>query len=211
MTPLAALRCATAPEHERLERRIDIPRRCRSAGEYRALLESFWGLYGELEPRLAAARASCGVLPGWTREESLRWLADDLDDLGCDERERRWLPRCCDLPSLDTPGQVWGALYVVEGAALGGGVIAAELQRAGGGLPSRFFTGSGGERGRRWHRFRAGLADWLSGPGRQAEVEASARAVFTVFERWCVPSPSAVGPAAGQLSAGSGSAGSGVR
>ncbi len=196
---LVALRAATAPEHERLERGLDVVGRSRTAEGYRGLLESFWGLYGALEPRLETARSAARVLPGWSRREGLGWLAADLDDLGCGVERRRGLPRCASLPPLNSADEVWGCLYVVEGASLGGGVIAADLARRagpGGTLPSRFFSGHGAERGRRWHRFRQGLAARLDGPGSAGAVEESARATFLAFERWCAPAP--VGAAAGE-------------
>jgi heme oxygenase len=186
---LPALRAATATEHERLESRLDVPGRCATPAGYRGLLESFWGVYAELEPRLEAARAATGVLPGWSRAQGLGWLAADLDDLGCGPRERHALPRCTDLPALDAADRVWGALYVVEGAALGGGVIAAELARRDPTLPTRFFTGHGEQRGRRWHRFRRELGGRLDRPGALPVVVESARETFAAFELWCAGAP----------------------
>lgn len=187
--PLTALRAATATEHERLEARLDVPGRCATVAGYRGLLESFWGVYAELEPRLEAARAVTGVLPGWSRAEGLVWLAADLDDLGCGPHERCDLPRCPDLPALDGPDRVWGALYVVEGASLGGGVIAAELARQDPRLPTRFFTGHGEQRGRRWHRFRRELGRRLEVAGALPGVVESARETFAAFELWCAGAP----------------------
>jgi heme oxygenase len=186
---LTALRAATAIEHERLESRLDVPARCATPAAYRGLLASFWGLYAELEPRLEAARAATGVLPGWSRAEGLGWLAADLDDLGCGPGERRDLPRCTDLPALDGPDRVWGALYVVEGASLGGGVIAAGLARRDPRLPARFFTGHGEQRGRRWHRFRRDLGRRLDTAGTLPVVVESARETFVAFELWCAGAP----------------------
>lgn len=187
--PLTALRSATAEEHERLETRLDVAGRCATTGGYRALLESFWGLHVELEPGLDAARAVTGVLPGWSRGEVLRRLEADLDDLGCGPSARRDLSRSGDLPSLGGVDRVWGCLYVVEGASLGGGVIAAELARRRLGLPARFFTGDGEERGRRWHAFRRALGRHLEGPTALPGVVQSARETFAAVERWCVRVP----------------------
>lgn len=186
---LHALRAETAGEHERLESRLDVPARCGTRAGYRDLLEAFWGFYSALEPRLDAARAATGVLPGWSRAEVLPWLAADLDDLGCGPDSRRELPRCEDLPDLGGPDRVWGCLYVVEGASLGGGVIAAELGRRDPELPTRFFSGHGEDRGRRWHRFRRELGLRLEGPQALPAVVQSARETFTAFERWCVGVP----------------------
>ena len=97
------------------------------------------------------------------------------------EIDARLLP----TPSLRTADEVWGCLYVVEGAALGGGLIAAEARR--GDLPCRFFTGTGEERGRRWREFRSALGSWLAGAGDVPAVTASAARTFGIFERVCVP------------------------
>jgi heme oxygenase len=183
---LSVLRAGTAEEHDRLERGLDVVGLARTPEGYRRLLETFWGFYVELEPRLESGLAEWNVLPGWSRWEVLGWLADDLHDLGCDAECLRGLPRCTDLPALDDPDSVWACLYVVEGAALGGAVLAAQLAGVPG-APSRFFHGYGEDRGRRWHRFRRSLADWLAGEGSLPAVTASARATFRSFEQWCVP------------------------
>ena len=183
---LSVLRAGTAQEHDRLERSLDVVGLARAPEDYRRLLEAFWGLYAELEPRLESGLAEWAVLPGWSRRETLGWLADDLRDLGCDAEGLRGLPRCTDLPVLADADSVWGCLYVVEGATLGGGVLATQLAGLPG-VPARFFTNYGDARGRRWHRFRRALGDRLAGEGSLPAVTASARATFRTFELWCVP------------------------
>ena len=71
-------------------------------------------------------------------------LAVDLAELGCDPH-----PLATPLPAWSSSISVrLGCAYVIEGANLGGAVIARQLPD---GLPRRFFAGAGGEP--RWQRF----------------------------------------------------------
>ena len=51
-------------------------------------------------------------------------IESDLLALGLSRREIAELPRCTDLPRLSCPEDLAGCLYVLEGACLGGQVIA---------------------------------------------------------------------------------------
>ncbi len=59
------------------------------------------------------------------------------------------------FPELNTVAEQIGALYVLEGSALGGQVIARTVTQHGGSrFPTQFFTGSGAEASRqRWQAF----------------------------------------------------------
>lgn len=179
---LAALRAETRSWHDRLERRVDLPRRLADRASYAALLAAFHGLYAPLEHALAGAGLDAGFELDARRKLPL--LTGDLAMLGVDAAA---LPRCGALPPLDTPARAAGALYVMEGATLGGQLIGRELAlglRLDASNGAGFFAGYGPRTGAMWTRFRQNLATLASDEGRRAQVIGSAAATFAVFDGW---------------------------
>lgn len=118
-------------------------------------------------------------------------LQRDLVALGMTPREMTTLPVCSDLPSLHEPEHLAGCLYVLEGASLGGRIIAQALNRQ---LALRnnsgaaFFVGDGAGTGVRWKRVLQWLEE-LANPGsgdgaRSREIVRSACETFGPLARW---------------------------
>ena len=188
-TPLAVrLRAETREAHARLEDSLDLLGGDLSRARYRLLLEGFLGFHAVLEPRLDLWHDRRGLLD-WPVRRKLDLLRQDLVDLGATGPDLDRLPWCPDAPAVGLTAQALGALYVVEGATLGGRVIAEHLR--GSDVPSsalRFFASYGEQVGRRWNRFRAVSADWVgSDPERADAVVDSAVATFEVLARWLAP------------------------
>ena len=162
----ARLKAATAVLHRRVEDGVDILRRTQTVTGYVELLQRLEAFYSALDPHLAPHLPS-------HRVERLR---ADLDLL-----EPGWepLPR----PPFDPPGNPLGWLYVAEGAALGGRIIALDLKNRHGFDPTHgaaFFGGDGEAFSPRWRKVKAML-------DAERDVEgmiAGARATFLAFERW---------------------------
>jgi heme oxygenase len=180
------LRRETAPQHETLERRLDLLEPALSLHRYRLVLESFHGFYAAVEselPRLVATTPSLGF-PLRARTELLE---RDLLALGSSRSDIAGLPRCADLPRLCRTEHLAGCLYVLEGACLGGQIIAKALR---GRLPLAddhglsFFVGDGSRTGARWRL----VLDWLEDLERRGaladEIVASARATFCSLGDW---------------------------
>lgn len=77
-----------------------------------------------------------------------------------------------------------GTLYVIEGSALGGRVIARRLQESLGIQPesgSRYFSGHGSDTGMHWRRFLAWLDGMQLDPSGAEEAASAARSVFERF------------------------------
>jgi heme oxygenase len=105
-----------------LEDRITVP-------EYRALLARLYGFHEPLERGLREAAPE--ILDGFdvhARERSPA-LRSDLIALGMTGAEIALLPICDRLPQVRSNAGLLGRLYVIEGAALGGKVLAARLDR----------------------------------------------------------------------------------
>jgi heme oxygenase len=183
----ARLRAATAPLHHILDARLGfllapgLP-----LARYRALLGALHGFYAPLEPQLASAAACRPAFPVPLAART-RLLQRDLEALGLSAQAVLSLPHCRDLPVLPTLNQVAGALYVVEGAALGGQVIARALSRglALTALGGAAFFGSDGARvAPRWKQVLAWLEaverEWRGG----AEMIGAACETFAHLDRW---------------------------
>jgi heme oxygenase len=138
---MEALKLATASQHARLERRVDITARVGSRDAYRELLERFYGFYRPLEARLEPF--------GLPVEPKHPLIEVDLGELGSDSAG---LPLAERLPAVSSLHDALGVQYVLEGATLGGAVIA-KLARTELGVSAAFFGAYGREKARRWREF----------------------------------------------------------
>ncbi|WP_431700823.1 biliverdin-producing heme oxygenase [Pseudomonas sp. BR20] len=183
---LEALRAGTGLLHVALEKRLPFFSEHLDAGWYQRLIQAYYGFYGPME----AALYGCDFIPEGF-DQALRvktpTLLDDLHALGLDARAVNALPHCVQLPSFDTPAACLGALYVLEGATLGGQVLRREmalrldLDADNGGA---FLDVYGVETGRRWKDFLYYLGRLpLDAPAKQRAVNA-ARSTFSCFEQW---------------------------
>jgi heme oxygenase (biliverdin-IX-beta and delta-forming) len=177
---LDQLRAATAALHaavERETRMADLTSPGLSRAAYADTLVRLEGYYRPLE---AGLRPHAGRLPLPLVDRTAR-LHRDLDALGVAPR-----PEAAPVPDLSAPEAALGALYVVEGAALGGRVITRAVGAALGltaetGLA--FFSGEGAGPGPRWRRLRDVLT---ASPGSEAAVEAAV-GTFASLYRWMAP------------------------
>lgn len=179
---MATLKAETSDLHEAIERRMDLGRMTGSLAGYRQTLRAFYGLYEPIEASLASAPPS-GFR--FVPEPKTPRLAADLKALGESEIDR--LPRCPDLPPVDSVPRLVGTLYVLEGASLGGQIISRLLRErlgitseAGG----RFFHGSGERTGERWRDFRRAADSALRMSNEIDEAVVAARETFTAFDQW---------------------------
>lgn len=184
MSLLTELREATRSTHERLESRLDVLDRCRQPGGYAALLDGFASVYQPLEQAVSACPATPAVVPDWPARSKTPWLAQDLADLGAP------LPTPAGVHDVVTAEDVVGSVYVMEGATLGGGVIARELEGLPEPPPHRFFTGYAGRRQPMWHAFRREVCAAEARGLDVTRVVESASRTFAAVERACAGRPS---------------------
>ena len=183
---LEALRTGTALLHVALEKRLPFFSEHLDADWYRRLLQAYYGFYAPME----AALYDSGLIPdGLDPEPRVKTptLVRDLYALGLDDDAINALPLCSHLPTFDTPAACLGALYVLEGATLGGQVLRREMaQRLGVAVDNggAFLDVYGAETGRRWKDFLVYLGNLpLDMPAKQRAVIA-ARSTFSGFEQW---------------------------
>lgn len=184
---MAELRRQTAPAHERLDDLIGSSGWLNSVDGYRTLLQRFYGYYQPLEAVLRDAVSRFDLPLDLAARQKSRLIARDLAALGLSDDRLRSIPRAPALPATESREAALGCLYVVEGATLGGQVIARRMrQEFGAPIESAvaFFSSYGADVGQRWLTFCSLLADVLHNPDAEQTVVASAVAMFGGFSHW---------------------------
>ena len=183
---LEALRTGTALLHVALEKRLPFFSERLDTDWYQRLLQAYYGFYAPME----AALYECDLIPeGFDRVLRVKTptLVNDLRALGLNDHAITALPRCANLPVLNTPAALLGALYVLEGATLGGQVLRREMtQRLGVNADNggAFLDVYGAETGRRWKDFLDYLGRQpLDADDKQRAVTAAC-STFSCFEQW---------------------------
>ena len=180
----------TLASHRALEGEVSLMDAHLSRSDYQRHLEKMWAFWAAL----------AGELGRWAGAFEAAGFALDLPtSLGLLEADLKFLGRVdiravpplspSGTPILDTEGKAWGALYVVEGSALGGQVLTRELgprlgltERAG----LAFLSRGGASPGARWRAFGTALearARTEDEAGRSGIVE-GARATFDGLRAW---------------------------
>jgi heme oxygenase len=170
-SPMLVLRRRTSVAHEALERRLDLLAPTLDRARYGGLLQRF----ALAQPGLEAAVADA-VGPDIARGRCAKAdaIRADLADLGVAAPT----PLVPDV-AIDSVAAGIGALYVTEGATLGGAVIAGHVAATlGAATPRRFFTSYGADVPARWAELRATVRDVLVTP---ADVDRAAAAAVDVF------------------------------
>ncbi|MGE8413290.1 MAG: biliverdin-producing heme oxygenase [Pseudomonas sp.] len=183
---LQDLRAATATLHVALEQRLPFFSEHLDAAWYRRLVQAYYGFYQPLEAALHAG----GLVPTGYELQLRRKtpaLNGDLLALGLGQAEIDSLPRCGQLPRLDSPGACLGTLYVLEGATLGGQILRREMTRRLGldaGNGGAFLDVYGAATGRRWKDFLEYLGRLPSHASARQPVISAAQSTFACFEHW---------------------------
>lgn len=156
-----ALRCATHSAHVRLNHHpllVGLTRPGYPLETYRLVLRVYAWAYGELEARILAWLERHPSDFDYRARRKHGWLLQDLAWFGDVPATPAAEAVAC--PEVDSPGALLGMLYPLEGATLGGQVIAPQLdlnlglQAATGG---RFFAAYGDENPEKWRQFLAFL------------------------------------------------------
>jgi heme oxygenase len=180
------LRGKTAALHQRLEAELGLLEPGLTMERYCRVLRALHGFYVPVEAGLLLLTAAAPPLgfPLRTRSELIE---SDLLALGLARREIAELPRCIDLPQLSSHEDLAGCLYVLEGACLGGQVIARALrQRFGLARDSglAFLMGDADATPARWILVLGWLDGVKRGGARTEAIVASACATFQTLARW---------------------------
>jgi heme oxygenase len=162
--------------------------RVASAADYERLLKRLYGIYQPIEMRLRSFLVDFqkhGL--DLAKRFKTSKLEEDLRCFGCQAERLAALPLCTELPVLRTYSHAVGCSYVLEGATLGGQIIARQLRQvlhAAGDECMSFYHPYGHETARMWSSFLTFLQrnEWAS-----QEIEhavAAARDTFECMEHW---------------------------
>lgn len=163
-----------------------LAQRCADRASYRALLADLFGIYAPLEATLAAVEWD-GLGIDFSARTKSQWLYADLMALGLSSLDIAALPRAANLPTIQSPSDGLGVLYVLEGASLGGQFITRQILPALGLIEAagvRFFASYGADVGEHWRSFTAAMAAYGANEERAAAMERAALATFECFLHW---------------------------
>ena len=187
---LGALRSATSAAHARIESVLALEAPF-SLSHYVRILQGFHSFLSAWEPALAAALPE-SLAPWFDARRRGPLVARDLRALRLPPP-----PATAFAPALAGVAAAWGSLYVLEGSALGGQVIAQRVRRWHGIGPqdgAAYFCGWGARTGPMWREFQQLLEQEVAdAPSRQAACAAAVAtfdALTATFEA-CLHEPAA--------------------
>lgn len=201
-TLLTALRDETAPLHDAVESALGLVDEDLTLEHYAAVLVGFNATVPLLEARIAQ-RLPSRLAPFLAPRCKARCLRDDLAWLRATRPEVAAAAFQADaqpadalgapfesLPAIDTAAEALGVMYVLEGASLGGRVIARHLERHLGlsnGRGYSYFCAYGTAVGAMWQQFRATIVAEIAPAEHRLAIDAAVQ-TFRALERHCVAS-----------------------
>lgn len=183
---MPALRRHTANYHFRAERAVNLKASLSSLGSYRKLIRRFYGFYAPLERALEQHAGEAIELLFYARRKTLV-LQADLRALGVMTPDLAAIERCQTLPRIETVAHVVGCLYVLEGATLGGRVVAPALEKQLGitaGNGSAFFASYADCVDAMWSSFGRAAEYYCDTAESRDDAVDTAVATFECFIRW---------------------------
>jgi heme oxygenase len=180
---LDKLKQSTRIHHDRASKSVNILHAHLSIEEYRDILQKLWGFYKPLEVLIANGKEWPLSLLNFDRRKKIPLLEYDLHILGYPS----FLPLCTDLPELTNFAQVLGCLYVLEGATLGGQIIARHIRKRLGldqTTGCSYFCSYGAETNIMWNTFCHVLATYASSSAIENQILQAADATFVKFNAW---------------------------
>ncbi|GAB4255804.1 MAG: hypothetical protein Kow0065_04120 [Methylomicrobium sp.] len=117
---------------------------------YRDILQAMYAFYAAIEPRILAYLEHSALPFDYRERVKLPSLENDLSRLGLSREPRAPLET---MPDLTQDAELIAALYVLEGATLGGQMIVKALTSRYADLPVEFFSGYGTLTQQRWREF----------------------------------------------------------
>lgn len=193
---MARLRQATGPSHEAIEALLLLEDPALGLDRYGHILMGFELFLSDWEPRVTAALPA-RLHPWFTQRSRRPFLLDDLRSLGLA------VPRTTVPPDpglvLDSLASAFGSMYVMEGSALGGQVIAGRLSKQlglGPGDGAAYFNGWGRRTGALWKEFRERLACEVGSPWTETAADAACTAAVRTFDHLSDIFRTVLGPSA---------------
>ena len=182
------VRRETSELHRDIEEATDLPGSVASREDYVRLISQLHAFHlaveGQLaDPLLEQGWLEVGIVLLAHRRSHL--LARDLSDLGVAPKET-----AVGLPRLTGLGEALGCLYVVEGSALGGRVLAPAFRTVLGDVPTGFFDSDERMHPHPWRSVLVSLGTFEAAGGRAEDVVTGAQRTFRAFGMHLAPQSS---------------------
>lgn len=191
MEILARLRAETRREHTLVERTIVETGILDDRRAYLAYLRRMYGFHATTDVLLQRSDTLRAALDDLSERRKAAWLRDDLVALGHTHADVDGIDRLPLDTALEGP-RALGWAYVLEGATLGGRVLAPRLrERLGLDTGLAFVTAYGADTDERWQCFRRALVRYAAMNDAATEIVTGAIAAFTAVHEWCVASDAA--------------------
>jgi heme oxygenase len=187
---LERLKSSTRVRHAALESRTVLLNKDLSQANYSQCLQRFFGYYAPLEKCLLEFPAWQEAGFVYDNRYKTQQIEHDLTALGLMQNVLKFIPQCKTLPELKTIAQLFGCLYVIEGATLGGQIISKHLYASLGLMPesgASFFAGYGQQTGSHWKAFCACMTAFSIQTACDDEIIASANKTFETLDYWLYP------------------------
>ncbi len=153
---------------------------------YMAVISAYYHLYEALDTAILEAIKTTASMFDYGQRQRLPWLKEDVRALGLNPMApENLLSKPVDTLILDSPAKLAGALYTVEGSALGGQVISRHLATRLGLTKTngaRFLHGYGNEVEANWNAFLTYLETQLTDESTTTSAAHMAREVFRLTE-----------------------------
>lgn len=185
---LLRLKHETAVAHQALEDALPLTHPALDRAGYAAIVARFLGFHRAAERTIWADEAVTAALAALGLHAATRRRAPAAErDMVALGYEFTSLPDCDHLPPLGGVEAALGYLYVMEGATLGGRIIARHLERAlgiGEATGGAYFAGHGERTGERWRELREALERHVAAGGDADAIVRTAEATFAALHGW---------------------------
>jgi heme oxygenase len=192
---MALLKESTREYHDRLEANPfsnQILKENVTTEDYLRVLERFFGFYRPLEQDLAQVLNGTYQELDFHHRRKTPLLEKDLIALGHTPGSIQLLPVCNEIPKLSSHFRLFGTLYVLEGATLGGQIISRHLFKTLALTPDNgcaFFSSYGKRVGDMWLSFKNTLDSYPLEQGQEFQVVDGAIETFTLLDCWLASAP----------------------
>ncbi|MBC7842871.1 MAG: biliverdin-producing heme oxygenase [Gemmatimonadaceae bacterium] len=184
---LQLLKDETRETHAALERQMPLLDANLSATDYLHMVAKLFTYHTPLEAVLVSSPGFAEIGLDYADRGKTARLARDLCALGASAVDLDEMRQCESLPPLAHPSHVFGCLYVLEGATLGGQIVARHLQASLGLTPetgASYFSGYGVQTGPQWKVFCALLTAYAARTEDTNEILAGAHATYATLSAW---------------------------
>ena len=200
---LQLLKDVTRESHTALEGQMPLLDANLRLTDYQHMVQKLFTYHKPLEAVLLSSPGFAEIGIEYSERAKTARLARDLEALGLTVSDLGQMRLCENLPPLEQQSHIWGCLYVLEGATLGGQIVARHLQ-ASLGLTSEtgasYFSGYGAQTGPRWKAFCALLTAYAARADDTSDIVAGANATYVTLSAWMRVADGAPAPRAWALS-----------